>query len=371
MRAEIIIAMVAMAAVASPGAILAQEEPTAEFGELIEVSEVLLDVLVTDRQGKVIMGLGPDDFVIEEAGEPVPLTGASFYSNRFALRDDAAAGVQHPLPNEVPADRHFILFFHDQQRLAAEPNIMVRQQLRASRQSQRWVREEMLPGDWVAVVSYDVKLKVQQDFTRDREALLRALKDAAQGKDPGNIWATRREVAEGQPSLLAHLPEGHDLRDETTTFYDGLRLLAEATLEIMGRKSVVLFSTGFGEIEIIGRTLQTSYAKPDPRYYPALVEALNDNNVAVYPVDLAPSEMDTAQRHSLTQLASDSGGTYYGQFVNFITPLRQIADENNGYYLLSYQAEHPAGESGYREVKVEARNPEFRVRARQGYRYGT
>ncbi|MCP4656502.1 MAG: VWA domain-containing protein, partial [bacterium] len=330
-----------------------------------------LDVLVTDRQGNVILGLGPDDFIIEEAGETIPLTGASFYSNRFRLREDTAVKVQHPLPNEVPADRHFILFFHDQLRLAAEQTIMVRQQLQASRQSQRWVNEEMLPGDWVAVVSYDVKLKVHQEFTRDRDSLVRALKDAAQGKDPGNIWATRREPVEGQPSLLGHLPEGHDLRDETTTIYDGLRLLAEATRDIMGRKSVVLFSAGFGDLEIIGRSLETSYAKPDPRYYPALVQALNDNNVAIYPVDLAPSEMETAQRHSLTQLASDSGGTYYGQFVNFITPLQQIADENNGYYLLSYQAEHPAGEAGYRQVKVEARNPEFRVRARRGYRYGT
>ena len=55
---------------------------------------------------------------------------------------------------------------------------------------------------------------------------------------------------------------------------------------------------------------------------------------------------------------------------NFITPLRRIADESNGYYLLSYLAQHPAGEVGYRKVKVTTRNPEFRVRARKGYRYG-
>ncbi|MCP4658814.1 MAG: hypothetical protein GY856_25670, partial [bacterium] len=86
MRAGIMIVVIAVAVLASPWAILAQEEPAAEFGELVEVSEVLLDVLVTDRQGNVILGLGPDDFIIEEAGETIPLTGASFYSNRFRLR---------------------------------------------------------------------------------------------------------------------------------------------------------------------------------------------------------------------------------------------------------------------------------------------
>lgn len=349
-------------------AFAAEEQPATEFGELVEVSEVLLDVLVTDKKGNVIVGLDADDFVVTDAGEPVALTGASFYSNRFEIRDDDPSRVKKPAANEVPADRYFIFFFHDQLRRGGEVNPLVRQQFEAARKTERWIREEMLPGDWVAVVSYDVKLKVHQDFTRDRQALMRALKDATQGTDPAKVWSSRRpEVPEGQPTLLAHLPEGKALRDETTLIYDGMRLVGEATRDIVGRKSLVLFSTGFGRLD----TSFPDVALPDGRYYPDLEQALNDHNVAVYSVDLTPVGWTSSQQNFLTELSVDTGGAYYGTFNNFLVPLRQIADEANGYYLLSYQSEHPAGEAGYRKVKVETRNPDFKVRARKGYRFGS
>ncbi len=367
MRQRIVYVIVAvLAACLAAWPATAQEEPSGEFGNMVEVSEVLLDILVTDRKGQVIVGLGTEDFVVKEGGRAVPVTGASFYSNRFEFRDDDPSRVKKPAPNEVLADRHFIFFFHDQVKRGSTP--LIRQQFDAARKTQRWIKEEMLQGDWVAVVSYDHKLKVHQDFTRSRASLLRALSNATQGKDPTNAWRSRRpEVAEGQPSLLVNLPEGKDLRDQTTKIYDGMRLLADATRDIVGRKSLILYSTGFGRTD----TALARIALPDERYYPGLEQSLNDNNVAVYPVDLTPIGWESNQEHFLTALATDTGGRYHGNFNNFITPLKQIADEANGYYLLSYQAEHPAGETGYREVKVETLNPAFRITARRGYRYGT
>ena len=101
-----------------------------------------------------------------------------------------------------------------------------------------------------------------------------------------------------------------------------------------------------------------------------MLEALNDHNVAVYPIDIMPREFEHAQASFLGQLANETGGRYYENFVNFITPIKEIADEANGYYLLSYLAEHPSGEVGYREVEVRTRNPELQVKARKGYRFG-
>ena len=345
-----------------------EQEPGAEFGELIEVSEVLLDVLVTDKKGNVVLGLGPDDFVVKENGRPIEVSDASFYSNRFEIRDDDLSRVKKPAANEVPSDRYFVFFFHDQLRRSGAVNPLVRQQFEAARKTQRWIREEMLPGDWVAVASYDVKLKVHQDFTRSREELLRAIDNATRGKEPQNKWRSRRaDVPEGVPSLMANLPEGNDLRNETTRIYDGMRLVSDATRDILGRKHMVLFSTGFGRLEhSLGPV-----ALPDERFYPALEQSLNDNNVAVYSVDLTPIGATSSQQNFLTELSTDSGGEYFGTFNNFLVPLRQIADEANGYYLLSYQAEHPAGEAGYRKVKVETRNPQFKIKARRGYRYGS
>lgn len=356
------LALVGLAVAAPPAW---TQEPASEtpFTEQMTVSEVLLDVLVTDPEGNVIIGLTPEDFVVTEDGEPVEVADVTFYSNRNLLEPAAA------LPGEVDTarqNRYFVLFFQEQQRAAADnPELrLVQRQLEAAREARRWVREEMLLDDWVAVVSYDVKLKVHQDFTRNKADLERAVTDATKGADPGANWPSRIPETEG-PSLRAHLPRGQALRDETTRIYDAFEVLAEAAGRIVGRKNVIFFSTGFGDTGGFG------LYKPDPRFYPEMVRALNDNNVAVYSVDLMPEEVvDHTFAYGLHQLADETGGAYYESFTNFITPLKQVASENSGYYLLSYRSTHPAGSAGYQKVQVATRNKEFKVRAREGYLYG-
>ncbi len=336
------------------------------FGEQLTVSEVLLDVLVTDRQGNVIVGLQPDDFIVEEDGKPVEVAALSFYSNRRlldAVGGQAAAGSPDGI---APSHRYFVLFFEEQQQKSSDvPELgLVQRQLAAARESRRWIKQEKLLDDYVAVVSYDVRLKVHQDFTQDSAALLRAVDGASTGKDPGANWPSRQSQEEGVPSLRAALPSGAQLGKETGTVYEALSTLARAMDGIVGRKNLVLFATGFGD-----ETAFNLY-KPDPRYMPATVQALNNANVAVYSIDLVPSEVEYAESNGLHQLADETGGRYYENFTSFITPLRQLASENNGYYLLSYKANHPAGETGYQRVKVKTRNPEFRIQAREGYEYG-
>src|SRR5688500_4718988 len=102
----------AFALALAPAVVAQESEPQApgQFGEKIDVNEVLLDVLVTDSKGNVIVGLKPEDFVVKENGKPVELTGLTFYSDR-RLIGGAREGVK---VDEVPEDRFFILFFDDQ-----------------------------------------------------------------------------------------------------------------------------------------------------------------------------------------------------------------------------------------------------------------
>lgn len=355
--------LLAWAVLAGPSAAQQAQQPTGEFEEEIQVSEVLLDVLVTDKDGNVVVGLEPEDFVVTENGEPMELTGLTFYSNSRFLEGGGSADQDLQI-DEVPVDRYFILFFHDQ-RLDFAPRAAQteRQLLDAARRSKEWVREVMLPTDWVAVVSYDVKLRLHRDFTRDKQALLAALDDAPVSKG-GENWPSRIENTEG-PSLAAHLPQGKELRKQTKLIYDAMELLAEAAGHTVGRKNLIFFSRGFGEVNRFG------VYQPDPRYYDDMEHALNDNNVAVYSVDLTPADVEHDLEDALSQLAAETGGRYYFNFVNFRTPLTRIADENTGYYLLSYQSRHPADESGFQRVKVKVENPRFEVRsARKGYVYG-
>jgi hypothetical protein len=72
----------------------------------------------------------------------------------------------------------------------------------------------------------------------------------------------------------------------------------------------------------------------------------------------------------MNQLAVHTGGRYFFNFTNFRTPLNQLADETNGYYLLSYTTPHDRGETGYQEIEIRTVNPDFEVKARDGYRFG-
>lgn len=340
------------------------DQPTGEFEGRVEVSEVLLDVLVTDKDGRVIVGLKPQDFVVEEDGEPVEITDVTFYSNSVFQENLGPTSAQELDVDQVPVDRYFIVFFHDQR---LETNRIVqanRQQLEAARKARRWVREEMLPTDWVAVVSYDVKLNIHQDFTHDKGALMRALEDAPISKDrKGGNWPSRVGETEG-PALRPHLPQGKQLSKQTRNIYEGLEVLAQAAGHVPARKNLLFFSRGFGEINDFG------IYRPDPRYYYDMVEVLNENNIAVYAIDTTPSEVSHSLENALNSVANDTGGKYFFNFTSFISPLREVAEENTGYYLLSYKATHPAGETGYQEVKVKTSNPRFKVRAREGYLYG-
>jgi VWFA-related protein len=340
-----------------------ETKPQGEFGEKVNVHEVLLDVLVTDARGHVIVGLGKEDFVVKEDGKPVDITGVSFYSNRNLVEPSAVAAKKGLKAVEAPEDRYFVLFFDDQKSNASEAPELLSQQMEAVQRARDWVSRELLPNDWVAVVSYDQKLKVQQDFTHDRKALAAAVSDAMKGKDHETNWPSRVPQG-GGPSLIAGLPRGTALRDKTATIYDALGVLGESAGKITGRKNLLLFSNGFGRMNNFGQYV------PDERFYPPMVHTLNDNNVAVYPIDLVPVGTQHTLTDSMNQLAGDTGGRYFFNFTNFITPLKQVAQENSGYYLLSYGTERSTGKVGYQEVKVQTTNPEFKVRARLGYEYG-
>lgn len=337
-----------------------QQPPSEEFEEEVDVTEVLLDVVVTDRQGNPVPGLKANDFTVTEDGKEVEVTSVEYYTTHYDVPEAELA------PGEVPASRYFIFFFHDQRFNSNAANRLLRQQLQAGKQASDWARENLQPSDWVAVVGYEARLKIHLDFTQDRQAIMEAIEAATRGERPRAETSRRAGADAGDASLLARLPTGKELSRITRRPYSALTRLAEAVGPIVGRKNILLFSIGFGAVDDF-----TGTARGDERYYPDMVRALNDNNVAVYAVDVSSLETQFhSQETFLSQLANDTGARYFSPTVSFATPLEQVSKETTGYYLLSYRAEHPRGESGYQEVKVDTVDRDLRVRARKGYLYG-
>ncbi len=348
----------------------AQEQPAERFEEALDVIEVLVDVLATDRRGKVVKGLTASDFVVEEDGQPREITGVTFYTSRYedlAPRpDDAPAPPAGFPPPDLPASRYFVLFFHDQTVETDNRAQLTSNRLRAAREARLWVETEMAPSDWIAVVRFDFQLSVQLDFSQERMAIQDAIEAATLNKKTRAMTPSvraRREHPGRGPSLTANLPHVADLDSASLRIEDGVRIVAEAARPIIGRKNMILFTLGFGRTE-------SPLGSPDERYYPAMEAALNTSNVAVYPIDMSGSGNQTPQNNFLSQLADETGGVYFATFNRFLDPLRDISRYNTGYYLLSFRSQAPPGELGYRHFKVKAVDKKVRVKARRGYSYG-
>lgn len=361
----------ALALLTSPGLRAqapAEETPAlvAPFGAEILVSEVLLDVMVTDKKGNPILGLGPADFEITEDGKKVEVTSAAFYSNRRYMGEEKNPAVENlPTDNTGLAPHYFIFFFDDQRSHSVDVPVLLQRQIRAGRDAVEWLRAGLAPTDWVAVVGYDNRLKVFQDFSQDPVALERAILAASTGRGARENVPSRQVASPpGAPALAPGLPVGDAMSEQSGTIYEALTLVAEASAPLVGRKNLLLFTMGFGRMN------RFHQYEPDPRYFEPMSESLNDANVAVYTFDLTDTSATHPFANAMGHISDDTGGRYFPNVLHFRTPIAEVARETSGYYLVSYRAGHLTGLRGFQDVAVSLANPELVVTARKGYRFG-
>ena len=328
---------------------IAQQQPAARIADEVEVLEVLLDVLVTDVEGHVIVGLGKEDFVVEEDGRPVEVESVSFYSNRRLLAPGAPADDV-----TVPEDRYFVFFFVRPPTGPARDPLLAARLPGAGRSCVEWVARHLLPNDHVAVATFDGGLNLVHDFTLDISAVEEAIRRAAAGRAPKKQWPTRIAASSG-PSL-AGLSADDTLRDRTATLDKALAELAAPLGGVPGRKLLIM----------LGGELPQAISGPQRRHRQAMIEALNGSNVAVYALDVT----GRGRRPGVEQITRVTGGGYPFHGRDLVGPLEEIARENSGFYLLSYSSARPRGEGGYRRVEVRTTNPELRARSRSGYGAG-
>jgi VWFA-related protein len=336
---------------------LAQQQPQS-FKEEIDVNAVLLDVIVTDRKGNHILGLGPDDFIIKENGVQQTIDSVDYFTNRRLLeqREDQA-----PFQVERVREERYFIFFFDK---PSDPSVLSDQLTHARRSVQTFINKEMKDTDLVAIVGHDIRLKIYSDFTSDKKQLAAALNEASRfGRG-----LTTSTPGEG-PSILRNL-KTNDLIGDTGTVYEALDMLADSVRPIRARKNLVLFSPGIVDRDeyIYAGGLLTGRS----RYFDPALESLNAANTTVYGVQLQrDASMAPMWHQRLDELSKSTGGKYFRLNVSFDPALKQIEHTNNGYYLLTYRAPHARGEKGFQKVEVELKNREFRVVARPGYSFGS
>jgi VWFA-related protein len=392
-----------------------KQAPISEKGTIrSSVDLVLIDVRVTGKDGKPIVGLQPEQFSISEENHPQNIS--SFEYSDIEGIERASVGKALPivvpmgtLPppkpeyvHEAVRNHRLIVLFFD---LTALHNDDL---LRSQEAAEKYLANQISPADLVAVAVFGSQLKVPVHFTNDRDVLMRAVKSLRAGKD-----AQLADMAEA-----AALPGEETTSEDTGTPFTAdetefnifntdrklaaLESLSSLLRDIPGRKSVVQFTGGI-----------TQTGEENRAQLQATTDAANRANVSFYTVDarglfampaggdarqgsssgstmfvasgkatiahqasramFSGSEVmqESASRHdsreTLATLAIDTGGRSFFDLGDFKSVFEQIQSDSTGYYLVGYYSTDNRKNGAWRRVKVTVNSPGARVRSREGY----
>lgn len=369
------------------------------------------DVVVRDSSGKLVSGLGPEDFAVLEDGRPLEVVGVDpwgFDRAPAAPSSDRPPGAAAPAPPS-PAQREkrsFVILFD------AMSGTSALRFTQAKRAAMGFVRNRLGEDDTAVVYSLDLALRAQSGFTSDREELARSIERIPWM--PGSTLAD--DIAEsvmayrsraGYKMMEPRLEQQSQLEAERLDwtrehFYRGLQDLQDVFRALPGKRVLVVASAGF-PMTAAGR-YQRELGGFTPEFK-ELVRLLQRTGVVVYTIDigddLAFSDvsktidwriaagklgmeetvlddlgLDTGmgagsaiqRRQVLGVLAAETGGRMLTQ-SDFEKAFAAVDEESGNFYRISCNVPERAGDVKYRRVEIRAKRPGLRVQSRRG-RYG-
>jgi VWFA-related protein len=221
---------------------------------------VLLDVVVTDKQGRAVTGLKVEDFVVEENGKKQKVS--SFVTPEDAAKATEAAptlapGLYTNRPEFRSSGGPLTILLLD------AANTPFKDQSYSRFQMLAYVRSQMKPDQRLAVFTLTNDLHMLQDFTSDPQILLAALQklkpeepilvnaaappDSALGPGPGPGAASANLVSMAQNQISGFQSEqvGFALDRRVQITLAGMRVLARALGGLPGRKEVIWLTAAF------------------------------------------------------------------------------------------------------------------------------
>jgi VWFA-related protein len=336
---------------------------------------VLVDVVVTDRQGKPVTGLKPADFTVQEKGKTQKI--AFFTTPEEAQKQNSppelGPGIYTNKPEfRSPGGPVTVL-------LLDAVNTPFRDQAYARQQMLKYIRQQIKPGQRMGVFALTNSLRVLQDFTTDPQVLITALErykpqeqqfkagvpasiSAAVGSpDLGPGASAMLEFAQSEITAFQGIQVGYQLDRRVEVTLIGLRSMARMLGGIPGRKNVVWLTAAFpfelipeernlSEAELLeslpsvkqkgvgtiasGSIAATGRQSHSEEIRQAAAE-LASAQVAIYPVDVRGlmSGMEFLPEDSDNRQAVDSSGRAIARMSDVAASqetMREIAAETGG-----------------------------------------
>lgn len=392
----------------------ARKEAAGKLEHEVTVAVKLVQVYVTDRNGKPAGGLTADDFEVFDNNRPVPLI---HFEKHFAAEEQAS------MPPETPAlKRKFFLFFDF---AFTDP----RGVLRSKSAGLKFMESALLPTDEVTLITYSAfrGLTVHEYLTTDHakvrgiigafglknvtgraenlanfyytDALAEAQSEQREATSEESFFAEQARLQTGQ-ALDTGRRQGYV--DQARFFLLALKNLAKVLRTVPGYKHIVLFSSGIARQVLFGRTggayvgewttpeqLAAQLSDYDAAQADAglrsdfseLLKELKASNCPVYAVDISrvqrETDVDSAQgmnpgvreldgADSLRQMASQTGGRFYARTVDPDNAMTEIVDSTRSFYVLGYKVDE-RWDGKFHKVRVRVKQKGYDVYAPGGY----
>jgi VWFA-related protein len=392
------------------------QEPTLR----VKTELLQLRAVVTDKQGKLIEGLKADELELLENNRPQKIEFFGSETIRAVGKEQAVtAGTKTTATPLTPSAKptRTIALFVDNVHLTFDSLDRTKQTLR------RFVNEQMTENDLVCIVTAAGSVGIVNQFTQDRQLLLRAIEKLALWRINDNdtllspYLAAR--VALNNPEALAlgkiilesenptikgmnaKLLEA-ELRSKCTyilaeagyqrkLMFSTLKALAERLADLPGQRLLFHFSAGFslfgngGTYEsdavtpTISRALHSGvvlYAFGAqgltvpilPVSHAGIVDKRDTGTITVPSIPSYLTARNSDERTGLIALSLDTGGKPFFETNDLNGRITQALEENRVYYTLSYYPEEFNNPNKARKLAVRVKgHPEYEVRTQRSY----
>ncbi|MEJ7711566.1 MAG: VWA domain-containing protein [Pyrinomonadaceae bacterium] len=237
-----------------------KRDPVDDAVVRVAVDLVQVDVVVTDQKGQHVTNLNAEDFEVFEEGRKQEVRNFSYVStDGSAEPGDNGRSTSTSTPSTRPLNsstdvtnsRRTIALVVDDLGISFESMVSVREALR------KFVAQQMLPTDQVAIITTSKRIGALEQFTSDKRQLQRTI-DNIQFYPGGHAGLSPFEQPQQQLADPTEVPELasksaqtiNDLEAEraanyTVGTFGTLNFVMQGLGQMPGRKTVMLFAESF------------------------------------------------------------------------------------------------------------------------------
>jgi VWFA-related protein len=405
-----------------------EKEETPELTYEVVVRVTKIDVIVTDKTGKRITGLKPENFEIYEDGTPQGLTnfyevkGMEVYASVADKESGKLAAPEEPLPPSAPQIKNKVIIYFDNWHLHPMNRNWSIKKIKA------FIQNNFPPGsnNEGMVVCLDQKFEILQNFTSNQEQLISAVTEVKERSGQSLLRRRQREELKKELNKMVTDITGFNSESSHDTYVlavgqarnyveaeqadlnfslKSLSAFIDHLTGLEGRKILIYVSDGLplnpaDEVfNFLDQAFPTSNARVEAMNYDAtrmfkeLTAKCNANEITLYTINAQGLESmvlsadkqegwNTLKRGSgmvkagtrtqgeaLKLMASDTGGLAILNTNDIETGLDRIKNDLQFYYTLGYKSPYRDDNKYHSiEVKLVGIKEKYDVRVRQGYK---